>query len=235
MSIQQDESLEVSLSWFGKTLWKYTPLYIELVLIAICLRLIGLVEPFIFQVIIDRILPFQREATLVVVMSIFAGVSVFQIGFASLSAYLGALTANRVTQEFGSRIYDHVFKLPFSFFRRWNVGEIFARMGETDTIRNFIVGTTTGVFLDLVFVTIYIGVLFSLAPTLAWIVVAALPVQALIYFGFGPFLRARLRVQFDAGAAHQARMVETVTGISAIKALGAVGGAVAGVASVIDR
>ncbi len=41
---------EVPLSWFGTTLWKFTPFYIELVFLAICLRLIGLVEPFIFQV-----------------------------------------------------------------------------------------------------------------------------------------------------------------------------------------
>lgn len=40
---------EIPLSWFTRSLWKYTPLYIELVFLAICLRLIGLVEPFIFQ------------------------------------------------------------------------------------------------------------------------------------------------------------------------------------------
>lgn len=33
---------EVPLSWFGKTLWKFSPLYIELILLATCLRLIGL-------------------------------------------------------------------------------------------------------------------------------------------------------------------------------------------------
>ena len=58
----KDNGGEIPLSWFGMALWKFTPRYGELVLLAICLRLIGLVEPFIFQVIIDRILPFQREA-----------------------------------------------------------------------------------------------------------------------------------------------------------------------------
>ena len=43
-------------------------------------KLIGLVELF-FQVIIDRILPFQREASLLVVVAIFIAVSVFQMGF----------------------------------------------------------------------------------------------------------------------------------------------------------
>ncbi|MEP4197324.1 MAG: peptidase domain-containing ABC transporter [Aliishimia sp.] len=214
---------EVPLSWFAKTLWKFTPQYMELIALAFCLRLIGLVEPFVFQVIIDRILPFQREASLVIVVAIFVAVSLFQLGFEVLSKLLGMLTANRVTRELGGRIFDHLFKLPFSHFRKWSVGESMARINETDTIRNFLVGTSTGIFLDLIFVFIYIAVLFTLSPTLTLIVLAALPVQIIIYMGFGPFLRRRLRAQFDAGAAHQTQIVENISGIAAVKALSAEG------------
>ena len=134
MSVERDENgTEIPLSWFTKSLWKYSPLYIELVFLAICLRLIGLVEPFIFQVIIDRILPFQREASLLVVVAIFIAVSVFQMGFEVLSSLLGILTANKVTREFGARIFDHLFKLPFNHFRKWSVGET---MVDSRTKRN---------------------------------------------------------------------------------------------------
>ncbi|WP_366658014.1 peptidase domain-containing ABC transporter [Fodinicurvata sp. EGI_FJ10296] len=214
---------EIPLSWFGKTLWKFTPFYLELIFLAICLRLLGLVEPFIFQVVIDRILPFEREASLIAIVAIFAAVSLFQVGFQVLSELLGVLTANRVTREFGARIFDHLFKLPFHYFRRWTVGETIARISETDTIRNFLIGTTTGVLLDLVFVVIYIAVLFMLSTTLTLIILAALPIQFLIYFGFGPFLRRRLRAQFDAGAQHQTQMVENISGIAAVKAMSAEG------------
>lgn len=223
MSVNTDESKEIPLSWFTKSLWKYTPLYIELVFLAICLRLIGLVEPFIFQVIIDRILPFQREASLMVVVAIFIVVSLFQMGFEVLSSLLGILTANKVTRDFGARIFDHLFKLPFSHFRKWSVGEFLARVSETDTIRNFLVGTTTGVFLDLLFIVIYIGVLLALSVPLTMIVLIALPLQALVYFSFGPFLRQKLRAQFDAGANHQTQMIENISGIAAVKALSAEG------------
>ncbi|WP_299410527.1 peptidase domain-containing ABC transporter [uncultured Roseobacter sp.] len=221
MKSDRENAGEIPLSWFGKTLWKFTPLYIELVFLAICLRLIGLVEPFIFQVIIDRILPFEREASLMVVVAIFVAVSLFQLGFEILSELLGMLTANRVTREFGARIFEHLFKLPFNHFRKWSVGETIARISETDTIRAFLVGTTTGVFLDLLFVFVYIAVLLTLSGPLTLIILAALPVQILIYVGFGPFLRRRLRAQFDAGAAHQTQMVENISGIASVKALSA--------------
>ncbi|MCZ8053683.1 MAG: peptidase domain-containing ABC transporter [Microcystis sp. LE19-12.2C] len=212
---------EIPLSWFGKTLWKFTPHYAELVFLAICLRLIGLVEPFIFQVIIDRILPFQREASLIVVVAVFVAVGIFQLGFEVLSDILGMRTANRVTRELGARIFDHLFKLPFGHFRKWSVGETIARVSETDTIRAFLVGTTTGVFLDLLFVVIYLAILLTLSVPLTMIVLAALPLQILIYLGFGPFLRRRLRAQFDAGAAHQTQLVESISGVAAVKALSA--------------
>lgn len=212
---------EVPLSWFGKTLWKFSPLYIELILLATCLRLIGLVEPFIFQVIIDRILPFQREASLVVVVTIFVAVSLFQLGFEVLAQVLSMLTANRVIRELGARIFNHLFKLPFSHFRKWSVGEIIARISETDHIRAFLVGTTTGAFLDLLFIAVYVSVLLTLSVPLTMIILAAMPLQLLIYLIFGPFLRRRLRVQFDARAAHQTQMVESITGIAAVKALSA--------------
>ena len=215
------QAREVPLSWFGRTLWKFTPLYVELVFLAICIRLLGLVEPFILQVIIDRILPFEREATLIVVMAIFAAVSLFHIGFNILSSLLGMLTANRVTRELGGRIFEHLFRLPYSHFRKWPIGETIARVGETDTIRAFLVGTTTGVVLDLLFVVIYLAVLYALSPLLMSIVLISLPIQGFVYFVFGPFLRRRLRVQFDAGAKHQSRMVESIGGIAAVKALSA--------------
>ena len=114
------------------------------------------------------------------------------MGFEVLSSLLGILTANKVTREFGSRIFDHLFKLPFSHFRKWSVGETLAPVSETDTNPNFLVGTTTGVLLHLFFVVICIGVLFSLSVPLTMIVMIALPLQALVYFAFSPFLRKTL-------------------------------------------
>ena len=216
-----DKNKEIPLSWFVRPLLKYTPLYIEMVFIAICLRLLGLIEPFIFQVLIDRILPFQREASLLVVVSVFVGVSIFQMGFEVLKDLLGILTANKVTHELGVKIYNHLFKLPYGHFRRYTVGETLARVGETETIKGFLVGTSTGIILDLLFVFIYIGVLLAISPLLTAIVLIALPLQALVYIAFGPALRNRLRTSFDTSARHQTRLIDNITGIAAVKSLGA--------------
>lgn len=219
--IQTNKSKEISFSWFGKTLWKYTPIFAELLFVVFCLRLLGLVEPFVFQTLIDRILPFQREASLNVVVAVIVFVAFFQMGFTILSSLLRLSVGNVISGEFGARIFDHLFKLPLLYFSKFAVGEQIARLREVNTIRSFIIGTSSGLFLDLIFVFIYLFVLFQLSPKLTTILLIALPIQFGIYIAFGPFLRRRLRVQFDRGAKHQSRMVESITGIATIKALSA--------------
>ncbi len=209
----------VPLSWFSTTLRKHTLLYVELTFLAVCVRLIGLLEPFVFQVVIDRILPFQREASLIVVIVVLIGANLFSLGFNLLAAFLGVSVANRLTSELGRRLFDHLFRLPLRHFRRWPVGETLSRIGETDTIRAFLVGVTTGASLDLLFIGVYFLVLLSISGKLTMVVAFALPLQALLYMCFGPVLRKRLRAQFDAGSRHQARMVENLSGMTAVKAL----------------
>lgn len=210
---------EVKISWFLETLLKYKALYLELLFLAFCMRLLGVIEPFLFQVIIDRILPFQRESSLIVVAVVFVATSIFQGAFSVVSAILGILTGNRVTKEFADRIYSHLFHLPFAYFRTWPVGETISRLSETDTIRAFIVGAAAGVLLDVVFTFLYLAILFSLSSQLTLILLVGLPLEALVYFGFGPFLRERLRDEFDTGAKMQTHVVESVSGAQTLKAL----------------
>lgn len=91
-----------------RSLWKYTPLYIELVFQAICLRLIGPVEPFIFPLVIERILPFQRKASLIVIVAIFVAISLFQMGFEVLSNPFGILTANNLLKKQSQQMTDNL-------------------------------------------------------------------------------------------------------------------------------
>ncbi|WP_406604432.1 ABC transporter transmembrane domain-containing protein [Bartonella gliris] len=132
----------VSFSWFTKTTKKYIHYVIELSLVAIVLRLLGLVNPFIFQVIIDRILPFQRAESLYAIVVLMIAIMLFSTALSSLSGYLGAYLANWLTLEFARRIYTHVLSLSLPTLRHWQVGELFSRIGEVDTIRGFLTGNS---------------------------------------------------------------------------------------------
>jgi ATP-binding cassette, subfamily B, bacterial HlyB/CyaB len=107
-----------SLAWFTKSTLKYTLAIAELMVIAIALRLAGLVQPFVFQAIIDRVLPFQREATLVLIVGVLVGTALFTAVLGAISAYLQNHMANALTMELGARIFGHVLHLPLRITQR---------------------------------------------------------------------------------------------------------------------
>ena len=93
--------------------------------LAACLLLVDVVDPFIFQVVIDRILLFRRAASLAVVTVALAAASLFQIGFEALSGLFGVLTANGFKREFGSGNFDHPLRFPLRHFRKWPVAKTY--------------------------------------------------------------------------------------------------------------
>lgn len=109
----------VAFSWFTSTTKKYIYYVIELSCVAIVLRLLGLVNPFIFQAIIDRILPFQRIESLYAIVILMVAIMLFSTALSALSGYLGTYLANRLTLEFGRRIYTHLLSLSLPVLRHW--------------------------------------------------------------------------------------------------------------------
>ena len=200
---------------------KYKALIIEIAVISIVIRLLTLVEPFAFQAVIDRVLPFQRQQTLYTIVVVLLAVALFEAALGAVSFYLSQHTSNRITHDLGRSLYDHVLRLRLPFLQSWPVGEMLARVSEVGAVQGFLTSTVTGLALDLAFGAIYLLVLFSLSPTLAWLVLALLPIQMLLFLAFGPLLRRRLQAQFLAGSAQQANLVETIGSAVTVKAMGA--------------
>ena len=172
-----DQSRPARLSWFTQSTFRYTPLIAEIMVVSVVLRLLGLVQPFVFQTIIDRVLPFQREATLVLIVVVLVVTALFSAGLEALAAYLGNHMANRLISELARRIFRHVLNLPLRYLQKWQVGETLARISEIDTVRGFLTGTVSGIALDVVFAITYIAALLSISPFLTSIVLIVLPLR----------------------------------------------------------
>jgi subfamily B ATP-binding cassette protein HlyB/CyaB len=73
--------------------------------------------------------------------------------------------------------------------------------------------------IDLFFTVVFLGVMAWYSVSLTLIVLAALPLYALLSAGFTPLFRARLDEKFRRGAENQAFLVETVSGVETLKAM----------------
>jgi len=214
-----DTGRRFDLTWFWGAVRKYRGVLYEVLVASFVIQLFALATPMIFQTVIDKVLVHRGLSTLEVLVVGLALISVFDATLSGLRTYLFSHTSNRIDVELGSRIFRHLLRLPLAYFEARRVGDSVARVRELETIRQFLTSSSITLVLDLVFAGVFLGVMFVYSSTLAWVVVAALPLYALLSLGTTPAFRLRLDEKFRRGAENQAFLVESVTGIETIKAM----------------
>lgn len=204
-------------SWFIPALLKHKKLLYDVVIASFFIQLFSLITPLFFQVIIDKVLVNQALTTLDVLAFGLLVLTIFDIVLNGLRNYVFSHTTNRVDVVLGSRLFNHLLRLPIAFFHARRVGDTVARVRELDTIREFITGSALTLCIDLFFTLIFFVVMYFYSPTLTWIVLGSIPFYILLSLIVTPILRARLNEKFKWGAANQSFLVESITGIETIK------------------
>lgn len=217
MTSKGNTSRAISISWFLRSIVHAKWLLLEFVFLILVVRLLGLVQPFVFQALIDRILPFQRTDSLSVVLLILLASAISIALLTWIANYSAAHAATTIHTDIGSRFLQHYYSLSLLEARKSEIGAVLVRFGELDTVRRFLTESTAQTFLDAIFAVIYIVVLFTLSPDLTWIILAFLPLQILALTIVGPFLRSRLGAAIDARSIFQSSFVEGITNIETIK------------------
>jgi subfamily B ATP-binding cassette protein HlyB/CyaB len=207
-----------NLAWFVPSLVKYRRLFTEVLIASFFLQLFSLVTPLFFQVVMDKVLVHRGFTTLDVLAMGFVVVVIFEALIGGMRNYLLSHTSNRIDVELGARLFSHLAKLPLAYFSSRQVGQTVARVHELDTIRNFITGASLTLLVDLSFTFIFIAVLWYYSPTLTWVVLGSLPFYMALSLFITPLLKHRLDLKFRFGAANQAFLTESVSGIETVKA-----------------
>tara|TARA_R110002110_G_scaffold362241_1_gene572039 strand:- start:118141 stop:120339 length:2199 start_codon:yes stop_codon:yes gene_type:complete len=206
-----------NLHWFVPALVRYRRLFAQVLIASFFLQLFALVTPLFFQVVMDKVLVHRGFTTLNVLAFGFVIVVAFDAIIGGLRNYLFSHTTTRVDVELGARLFRHLASLPLSYFEVRQVGQTVARVRELETIRNFITGTALTLLIDLSFTFVFFAVLWYYSPTLTWIVLGSLPFYIVLSLVITPVLRTRLDEKFNYGAANQAFLTESVTGIQTVK------------------
>jgi len=207
------------ITWFIPVIAKYRNLFGQVLLVSFFLQLFGLVTPIFFQLVVDKVLVHRGLVTLNVLVIGLLAVVVFDIVLGGLRTYIFSHTTSRVDVELGARLFKHLLALPVNYFESRQAGQTVARVRELENIRDFITGSALTVIMDLLFTVVFFVVMWHYSPTLTLIVLGAIPFYAGLSVAITPSLRARVEEKFQRGAANQAFLVESVTGIETLKTM----------------
>jgi subfamily B ATP-binding cassette protein HlyB/CyaB len=204
--------------WFLPSIWRYRTPLIHVLVASLFVQLFALITPLFFQIVIDKVLVHKGLSTLIVIVVGLAAIGVFDVTLQYLRSYALSHTTSRIDVELGSRLFDHLLRLPLTYFETRPAGQTVARVRELETIRNFLTGQGLSSAIDLLFAVIFVGVLFIYSTTLTLVVLISIPVYLLIAFLIRPVLREKINERFNTGAASQQFLVESVFGIQTLKA-----------------
>lgn len=205
------------IAWFWPSILKHARQFRSVLLVSLMLQLVALVTPLLFENIIDRVLVSRGLSSLQVLGIALLALALFEPLFGLLRSWLFSNLASKINAELCARLYQHLVQLPLSYFQRRQSGEIIARVGEMQQIRQFLTGSALTLVLDLAFCSLFIAVMYSYAPLLTWVVVGSLALYFLFWLCVGPLLRSRALREYELGAANTAFLTEAVTGIETIK------------------
>lgn len=215
----QAASAKFDFTWFIPAIIKHRKLLGEVLLISFIIQILALITPLFFQVVMDKVLVHRALTTLQVIAIGLLTVTFFQVILGGVRTYIFSHTTLRIDVELGAKLFQHLLRLPLSYFESRKVGESVARVRELENIRNFLTGNAVTVLLDFVFSIVFVAVMFYYSWQLTMLVLISLPCYVLLTVFITPVLRSRLNDKFAKGAANQAFLVESLSNIQTIKAM----------------
>ena len=215
-----EEDSKFGFRWFMPVVGKYSRYLRNVLFISLLLQLLGLAAPFFTQVIIDKVLVHRSAGTLDILIIGMLLSALFTNWMQALRGYLFTNITSKMDVALSSRLFRNITALPLRYFGKWQVGDVVSRVGELENLRNFLTGSSLTIVLDIVFATVYLGVMLFYSKVLSLVVLLILPLFVLLNVVVAPIYKKLINERFLIGAENRSFLIETLTGVRTVKASG---------------
>lgn len=212
-----DPETKFGFKWFIPTILKFKTQLFQVFIAIFTIQCLGILTPIMTQVVIDKVLVHNSMSTLCALGIGITIVYIYELVLGIAKNYVFTHTTNRIDVILNYRLFKHLLALPLKYFESRRVGETIAKVRELESIRTFLTGTPLSTIIDFLFVIVYIIILFLYNVHLTFIVIASIPVFAILSAIITPIFKRRLDEKFNAGAESQSFLVEAINGIQTIK------------------
>jgi ATP-binding cassette subfamily B protein len=215
----QDEERPFGGYWLFEQVLRERRLFFDIGAAAIVSTLFALVPPFLFMIVIDRVLVNHSYATLTVLTAAIGVMIAFEMALSYLRRLFIEVATTRIDGRLNLFIFERLLKLPMDYFERNPTGMIMSKLGHIWQIRSFLTGQLFGVILEAVPLLGLVPLMLYLEWRLSLMVFGF---TAIIFFVILVFLRPLSRRHAKVIRAEQrkgAHLVESIYGMRTIKSL----------------
>src|SRR3984885_8199606 len=207
------------LGWLADQVLRERKLFSDIAAAALVSTIFALAPPFIFMIVLDRVLTNRSYSTLNVLVGAILVMLLFETVLGYLRRKLTQVATTRIDGRLNLYIVEKLLKLPMDYFEHTPTGRTLGKLGSVWRIRNFLTGQLFGAFLDAVPLIGLIPAMLILEWRLALMAFALAGIIFVIVMVYlKPISRQYHRVVI-ADQAKGSHLVETIYGIKTIKSL----------------
>jgi ATP-binding cassette, subfamily B, bacterial len=209
----------------GRYLAQYirqTPLTLLQVLgTSLFLQGIGLIFPLLTKFLIDQVLP-NKQVNIMVVLGVgMIMILLSQVVTSFLRQWLLVYLNARLDTHMMVSFFEHLLRLPYSFFQQRSSGDLLTRLGSNTVIRDTLSNQLISTILDTSTVVIYLGILLWQSPPFGIMTVVIGSLQAALLLGSTRPIQELMSRELAAQGKSQGYTAEALVGMATLKAAGA--------------
>lgn len=204
-------------AWFLKLLKEDKQLLLISIVLGIGIAVLGMSMSVFSQKLIDDILPSQNTTKLISGIGLLTFLLLVRVGFSSMREFL----LIRQSQEFNNRIIDSFYSsllhLPKPFFDTRKIGELVARLNDTNRVQKVIKIIASNFVIDVLVVLVSFGFLFFYSWQVGVIVLISLPIYFFIIYRFNSIIIKSQKEVMQSYALNESNYISSMQGITTIK------------------
>ena len=204
--------------WFWPAVRRFWPSWVQIVIAALVINLLGLALPLFVMNVYDRVIPNLAIPTL---WALAAGVVIaliFDFLLKQLRAHILDRTGRRVDMKVAASLFEHALAVSMAE-RSGPAGAIANQIREFESVRDFFTSSSIIAITDFLFIGVFILVLLAIVGPIAYVPLAAVPLVLIVTLLIQiPLSRAVKSTQLQASQRHSI-LVEGLVGTETIKAV----------------
>ena len=215
--IKAEETKKSKKQWFFQLLQEDKQLLTTSIVLGVGIAVLGMAMSVFSQKLIDDILPSQNTKKLISGIGLLTFLLLVRIGFTSLRELL----LIRQSKDFNNRIIDSFYTsllhLPKPFFDTRKIGELVARLNDTNRVQKVIKFIASNVVIDALVVLVSFGFLFFYSWRVGIIALVSLPIYFFIIYRFNHKIIKSQKEVMQSYALNESNYISSMQGIATIK------------------
>jgi ATP-binding cassette subfamily B protein RaxB len=192
---------------------------VQILAISVLLEIITIAMPIGFQLVIDEVVVAADYDLLTLIALAFGLLLILQVLAGFVRSWSTMLIGSSLILQWKASLFDHLMRLPLSYFEKRHVGDVVSRFGSLDSIRQTLTTNAITALLDGVMSVALVVMMWLYGGWLVAIALAAVGLYALVRFlTYTPY-RGLSEEAIVYSAQENSHFMESVRGMASLKVL----------------